>query len=86
MISLPIQNLDFIIRTMEVQWKNNSHIHKITYRQELNFLQETTGYRYQSILRPFVEPVDAGAVCDGRELSAPNSEGGSNRREAEHHL
>ena len=33
-----------------------------------------------------MEPVDACAVCDGRELTAPDPEGAADRREAEHDL
>ena len=60
----------------------------ITYREEfgLRLIQEAVGHRAKSVIRPLMEPVDAGAVDDGRELASTHSEGGANRREAQHHF
>lgn len=50
------------------------HICTITvYRNEIHFREETAADRNEGFLWPGMEPVNVGAVHDGRELSTSNS-------------
>ena len=54
-----------------------------TYTQQFHFLQEPSADRHESLFRPLVEPINARAVDDGRELPATHAQCGTDGREAE---
>ena len=58
----------------------------LTYRNKFIIIQEASANRQQRLLRPFVEPVDAGAVDYGREFTATHTQGGADGREAKYNL
>ena len=51
--------------------------------QQIDIGQEPSGHIVQGLLGPLVEPVDAGAVYDGRELARSFSQRATDGREAE---
>ena len=56
------------------------------FRNRGKILKELLGDGDESILRPLVEPVDAGAVDQRWELATADPQGGAHRGEAEDHL
>lgn len=56
------------------------------FRYLFDFVEESKRYRSQSILRPFVEPVNAGAVDESGELTCSNLKFNTDRGETENDL
>ena len=73
---------------IDLQWeKEDNHKNQgVAYRQQFVRLQEAITDGHQSLLRPFVEPVDAGAVDYGREFTATNTQGGADGWETKYNL
>ena len=62
------------------------HIVCTTHWQKLIVGQKAATDRDQGLLWPFVEPIYRSTICNSRELSASDTEGGTHRREAQYHL
>ena len=58
----------------------------MAYLDELHLREEARADRDEGLLWPLMEPVDVGAVHNGRELAAAHSQGGAHGRETQHYL
>jgi len=54
--------------------------------EQLDFAEEATTDGDERLLRPFVEPIDAGRVCHGGKFATAHPKCASDWREAEYHL
>ena len=54
--------------------------------EQVDFAEESSADGDERLLRPLVEPVDAGRVGDGRELAAAHAQCAADWREAQNHL
>lgn len=76
-------------------WNNKLHnvtkhkkydMHIVTHLDIFDFTQKFQADRLQSILGPFVEPIDSRAIDNTREFSSSYSKSISHRREAQSNL
>ena len=58
----------------------------VAYCDEVNFREESWANRDERVYGPLMEPVNVGAVDNGRELSAADPQSGADRGEAQHDL
>jgi len=75
-------------------WKFNGYHLKLVHaelialtdRDEIDLREESGADGNQSLLWPFMEPVNVGAVHNGRELAGTHPECGTHGGEAQYHL